>query len=45
MESTRFLGKKELFRPPVGFLFRMLGGYPVDRASSHGIVEEVVKNI
>ncbi len=41
--KTRYLGKKELFRFPFGFLFRYLGGYPVDRSKSGNMVEEVAK--
>lgn len=43
MEKARYLGKKELFNPPFGFLFRWLGGYPVDRSNNKNMVEEVVK--
>ncbi|QOI98270.1 MAG: 1-acyl-sn-glycerol-3-phosphate acyltransferase [Flammeovirgaceae bacterium] len=43
LEHARYLGKKELFRPPFGFIFRWLGGTPVDRTSSQNAVEEVVK--
>jgi 1-acyl-sn-glycerol-3-phosphate acyltransferase len=43
LERARYLGKKELFRPPFGFIFRWLGGTPVDRSSSHNMVDEVVK--
>ena len=43
MESARYLGKSQLFRPPIGWFFRMLGGTPVDRSSSHDVVEQVVK--
>lgn len=43
LERVRFLGKEELFRPPFGFLFRWLGGYPVDRFSSNNMVDAVVK--
>lgn len=35
-----FLGKKELFDGPFGWFFRMVGGTPVDRSSSHGMVEQ-----
>jgi 1-acyl-sn-glycerol-3-phosphate acyltransferase len=42
MEKARFLGKKELFKPPFGFIFRLLGGTPVDRQHSHNLVDEVV---
>jgi 1-acyl-sn-glycerol-3-phosphate acyltransferase len=43
LERARYLGKKELFDPPFGFLFRWLGGYPVDRSKNKNMVEEVVK--
>jgi len=43
LEKVRYLGKKELFEPPFGFLFRWLGGYPVDRGKNKNMVEEVVK--
>ncbi len=42
MEHAHYLGKAELFKPPFGFLFRWLGGYPVDRSSRHNMVEQVV---
>src|SRR5688572_15279889 len=41
MDKVRFLGKKELFRPPFGFLFYGLGGTPVDRSKSSNMVDEV----
>lgn len=41
MQHVRFLGKKELFRAPFGFVFRMLGGYPVDRHNQQHYVEQV----
>lgn len=34
----RFVGKDTLFRPPFGGLFRRLGGIPVDRRQSTGLV-------
>lgn len=40
---ARFLGKKELFDGPFGWLFRWLGGTPVDRFSSQGMVGQVVE--
>lgn len=43
LEKAKYLGKMELFKPPFGFFFRWLGGYPVDRSSSHNLVDEVVK--
>ena len=39
----KYLGKAELFRGPFGFLFRWLGGTPVDRFSKQGVVEQVVE--
>lgn len=38
----KFLAKHTLFRPPLGTLFRWMGGIPVDRTSSHGIVGDAV---
>jgi 1-acyl-sn-glycerol-3-phosphate acyltransferase len=37
-----FLGKDTLFRPPFGFYFRWLGGVPVDRVSSHNVVDQTI---
>jgi len=41
IQSAHFLGKNQLFKPPYGWLFRWLGGYPVDRTSSHDTVHQV----
>src|SRR5688572_26982121 len=43
LEKAKYLGKMELFKPPFGFLFRWLGGYPVDRSQHKNMVDEVVK--
>jgi 1-acyl-sn-glycerol-3-phosphate acyltransferase len=43
IERARFLGKSQLFLWPYGWFFRMLGGTPVDRTSSHDVVDQVVK--
>jgi 1-acyl-sn-glycerol-3-phosphate acyltransferase len=40
--SAHYLAKKELFDGPFGFLFRWLGGIPVDRFSKHNAVDQVV---
>src|SRR5574343_647252 len=40
IDHAHFLGKKELFDGPFGWLFRWLGGTPVDRFSSNGVVEQ-----
>jgi 1-acyl-sn-glycerol-3-phosphate acyltransferase len=37
----KYLGKEELFKGPFGFLFRWLGGTPVNRFSKHGVVDQV----
>ncbi len=42
MDYVRFMGKAELFKPPFGFIFRWLGGTPVDRTGSHNLVDAVV---
>lgn len=39
---SKFLGKKELFKPPFGFIFHWLGGTPVDRFSKQNLVDQVV---
>lgn len=41
--KVSFLGKAELFNGFFGFVFRWLGGTPVDRFSNNGMVESVVK--
>ncbi|MFM2206890.1 MAG: hypothetical protein RL213_865 [Bacteroidota bacterium] len=39
---ANFLGKEELFRPPYGWIFRKLGGYPVNRKSSTHLVDQII---
>jgi 1-acyl-sn-glycerol-3-phosphate acyltransferase len=41
IEKTKFLGKSQLFRAPFGWLFRALGGYPVERGANHDMVKQV----
>lgn len=41
-EDIHFIGKHTLFRPPLGWLMRALGGYPVDRRKRGNMVEAVV---
>lgn len=43
IRNAQFLGKSQLFKPPFGWFFRWLGGHPVDRSSSHDMVEQVVR--
>jgi 1-acyl-sn-glycerol-3-phosphate acyltransferase len=38
-----FFVKKEAFNSPLGFLFRAVGGVPVDRSSKHNLVEQATK--
>jgi 1-acyl-sn-glycerol-3-phosphate acyltransferase len=42
IQRAKFLGKSPLFKSPYGWFFRWLGGYPVDRGSSHDMVHQVV---
>lgn len=41
--NIHWLGKKELFRGPVGPIMRALGGIAVDRANAAGVVDEVTR--
>lgn len=36
-----FMGKRELFVGPLGWIVRKLGGIPVERNSTHGVVEQM----
>lgn len=38
---VKFIGKSSLFKFPYGFIFRALGGYPVDRNKSSNYVSAV----
>jgi len=42
--SICWLGKHTLFRKPFDRFFRWLGGIPVQRNASHGIVQQTVEN-
>ena len=39
--DTKYVAKKELFRFPFGWIFRILGGYPVDRSQHNNFVDAV----
>lgn len=41
----RFIGKTELFRGPLGWVLRWMGGIPVDRAHPEGIIDQVVAEL
>ncbi|MBT8316216.1 MAG: acyltransferase [Lutibacter sp.] len=38
-----YIGKASLFKPPFGFIFRWLGGSPVDRTKSNNRVDGIVE--
>ena len=42
MGDAKYLAKQSLFTPPFGWLFRLLGGYPVDRTKHNNMVDAVV---
>jgi 1-acyl-sn-glycerol-3-phosphate acyltransferase len=42
LQKAKFLGKDSLFKPPFGWLFRTMGGYPVNRSKKNDMVEQVV---
>ena len=39
---VNFIGKGSLFKGPFGFLFRLLGGTPVDRSQNNNFVDSIV---
>ncbi|MFH4966465.1 1-acyl-sn-glycerol-3-phosphate acyltransferase [Gaetbulibacter sp. M235] len=41
--KTNFVGKKELFVFPIGWLFRILGGAPIDRHAKENKVQAIAK--
>ena len=41
--DVRFIAKKSLFTGWKGYIFRWLGGYPVDRSRNQGLVQSVVE--
>lgn len=40
--KATWMGKHTLFRPPLGWLMRALGGLPIDRTASHNMVDQAV---
>ncbi len=42
MGDVKFLAKESLFKPPLGWFFRYMGGYPVVRSKSMNQVDTVV---
>lgn len=43
MNRAKYLGKKELFRAPFGWIFTALGGIPVERSRHTNMVEQVAE--
>jgi len=43
IDHIKFIAKQELFKPPFGFMFRRLGGVPVDRFSKNNFVDQIVQ--
>ncbi|HEY5822810.1 MAG TPA: 1-acyl-sn-glycerol-3-phosphate acyltransferase [Cyclobacteriaceae bacterium] len=41
IQKAKFIGKSQLFKAPYGWLFRMLGGYPVERSKSTDFTDQV----
>lgn len=42
LDYIKFIGKASLFRPPLGWIFRALGGYPVERSQSRNQVDSII---
>ena len=40
--NVNYIGKASLFKPPFGFIFRWLGGAPVDRTKNTNLVEGII---
>ena len=41
--DVHFMAKRELFRGPLGWLLRRMGGIPIDRSATMGVVEQMVE--
>ncbi len=41
IQSAKFIGKDSLFKPPFGWFFRAVGGYPVDRSGHKDMTDEI----
>jgi 1-acyl-sn-glycerol-3-phosphate acyltransferase len=42
--KATWMGKHTLFRPPLGWLMRRLGGLSIDRSARHNVVEQAVQS-
>lgn len=43
--EVEWIGKHTLFRKPLGSIARWIGGIPIDRRSSQGMIERMVKRL
>lgn len=43
--NLKYLAKDSLFKPPLGFIFKALGGIPVDRSKKTNFVDAVVETL
>lgn len=41
-KDINFIGKHTLFKPPFGFIFRAMGGTPVNRSASKNMVQSII---
>lgn len=41
--KINFIGKASLFKGPFGFIFKRLGGTPVDRSTSNNLVDAIIQ--
>lgn len=41
-DDVKYIGKASLFKPPIGWIMKALGGVPVDRSKSNNFVQGVV---
>src|SRR6476619_2415632 len=42
--KATWMGKHTLFRPPLGWLMRLLGGLPINRTANHNVVAQAVES-
>ncbi|GAA4352697.1 lysophospholipid acyltransferase family protein [Kangiella taiwanensis] len=43
--DVAYLGKHTLFKPPLGWFFRWVGGIPVERSTKKNVVKQIVEQI
>ncbi|MBN8480790.1 MAG: lysophospholipid acyltransferase family protein [Xanthomonadales bacterium] len=43
--DVSFMAKRELFVGPLGWLLRRLGGIPIERSATHGVVEQMTARL